>query len=51
MKIAESEAVRMGPEFQTKLDLTEKSRMNRVTISYNQLPTDLRKIAKLVNSS
>ena len=46
-RLAESEAVRMGEDFQAKLDLTERSFMHRGTVSYNQLPTDLRKINRL----
>ena len=46
-RLAESEAVRMGEDFQAKLDLTEISFMHRGTVSYNQLPTDLRKINNL----
>ena len=45
-RLAESESVRMGTEFQAKLDLTERSFMNRATLNFNQLPTDLRKIQK-----
>ena len=36
----------MGAGFQAKLDLTERSFMNRATLNFNQLPTDLRKIQK-----
>ena len=43
-RLASSESVRMGPEFQAKLSLTEKSFMNRATVSYNQLPASLRKV-------
>ena len=46
-RLAESESVRMGPEFQCKLDLTERSFMNRATLNYNQLPPELRKISKI----
>ena len=46
-RLAESDSVRMGPEFKCKLELTEKSFMSRATISYNQLPSELRKITKL----
>ena len=45
-RLASSESVRMGPEFQAKLSLTEKSFMNRATVCYNQLPTTLRKVQK-----
>ena len=48
-RLAESEAVRMGTEFKTKLDLTEKSFMQRATLSYNQLPTSLRQVQKVEN--
>ena len=37
----------MGPEFKSKLELTENSFMNRATVSYNKLPPELRKIPKL----
>ena len=46
-RLAESEAVRMGPEFQAKLDITKRSFMHRGTVSYNSLPADLRKVKKL----
>ena len=45
--LAQSESVRMGPEFKSKLDLTEKSFMNRATVSYNKIPPNLRKISKI----
>ena len=46
-RLAESDSVRMGPEFKSKLEITEKSFMNRSTVSYNKLPAELRKISKL----
>ena len=46
-RLAESDSVRMGSEFKSKLELTEKSFMNRATVSYNKLPPELRKIPKL----
>ena len=46
-RLAESDSVRMGPEFKSKLELTEKSFMNRATVSFNLLPPELRKISKL----
>ena len=46
-RLAESESVRMGPDFQAKLDLTERSFMNRATVNFNQLPAELRKILKI----
>ena len=46
-RLAQSESVRMGPEFKSKLELTEKSFMNRATVSYNNLPATLRKISSL----
>ena len=45
-RLAASEVVRMGSEFQAKLSLTEKSFMNRSTVCFNQLPLDIRKIPK-----
>ena len=48
-RLAESQAVRMGGEFKSKLELTEKSFMQRSTLSYNQLPTSLRQVQKLEN--
>ena len=42
-----NKSVRMGPEFKSKLDLTEKSFMNRATVSYNKIPQNLRKISKI----
>ena len=46
-RLAQSESVRMGSEFQSKLELTEKSFMTRATISFNQLPTSLRLAPKI----
>ena len=46
-RLAESESVRMGPDFQAKLDLTERSFMNRATVNFNQLPAELRKDLKI----
>ena len=46
-RLAQSDSVRMGPEFKSKLEITEKSFMNRSTVSYNKLPSELRKIEKL----
>ena len=46
-RLAQSEAVRMGPDFKSKLELTEKSFMSRATTSFNQLPTSLRQIPKI----
>ena len=45
-RLADSESVRLGPEFMAKLDITKKSFMNRATISYNQIPQELRKVTK-----
>ena len=46
-RLAQSESVRMGPDFKSKLDLTEKSFMNRATDSYNNIPTSLRQVKKM----
>ena len=46
-RLAQSESVRMGPDFKSKLLLTEKSFMNRATVSYNMLPATLRQISKV----
>ena len=46
-RLAQSESVRMGPEFQTKLELTEKSFMSRATVSFNKLPASIRQISKI----
>ena len=48
-RLAQSDSVRMGLEFQAKLELTEKSFMNRATVSFNMLPTELRQIQKIEN--
>ena len=48
-RLAESEVVRMGPEFQAKLSITERSFMHRGTKSYNKLPADLRKVTTIQN--
>ena len=46
-RLAQSDSVRMGSEFRPKLDLTEKSFMNRGTVNYNQLPPELRRTPEL----
>ena len=46
-RLAQSQAVRMGEDFKTKLDLTEKSFMQRATLSFNLLPTSLRQVRKI----
>ena len=46
-RLANSEPVRMGPEFKSMLELTEKRFMNRATVSYNQIPASLRQIPKI----
>ena len=48
-RLAQSDSVRMGPDFKSKLELTEKSFMNRATVSFNKLPPEIRKIEKLEN--
>ena len=48
-RLAKSDAVRMGPEYMSKLDLTRKSFMNRATVSYNKIPPSLRKITAIQN--
>ena len=45
-RLAESDSVWMGPEFMCKLDITEKSLVNRSTVSYNKLLAELRKIPR-----
>ena len=46
-RLAQSECVRMGSQFKSKLELSEKSFMNRATVSFNLLPTSLRQIPKI----
>ena len=46
-RLAQSKPVRMGSAFQSRLELTEKSFLNRATVSYNKLPTEIRQIGKL----
>ena len=46
-RLAESQSVRMGTEFKSKLELTEKSFMQRATVNYNLLPTSVRQIQKM----
>ena len=46
-RLAQSDSVRMGDEFKSKLGLTEKSFMNRGTVSFNSLPVDLRKLRNI----
>ena len=48
-RLAQTESVRMGPEFRSKLELTERSFMVRATSDYNLLPTELRKVPTLEN--
>ena len=43
-RLARSETVRMGPEFKSKLDITERSFMHRATSCYNELPVAIRQI-------
>ena len=45
-RLAETSSVRMGSDFKCKLELTEKSYLNRATVNFNQLPTELRQIRK-----
>ena len=46
-RLASSESVRMGAEFKSKLALTEKSFINRATVNFNQLPTELKQMMKI----
>ena len=46
-RLAQSESIRMGSAFQSRLELTEKSFLNRATIIFNKLPTEIRQIRKL----
>ena len=46
-RLADSDSVRMGSAFKCKLELTEKSFMNRATVAFNQLPSELRQTPKL----
>ena len=46
-RLAQTESVRMGAEFRSKLELTERSFMVRATLDYNLLPPELRKVPKL----
>ena len=46
-RLAESQAVRMGSDFQVKLELAKKSFMLRATCSYNQLPANIRQAANI----
>ena len=46
-RLAGSESVRMGTAFKAKLALTERSFLNRSTVNFNQLPTELRQIQKI----
>ena len=46
-RLAQSDSVRMGSAFQCKLELTEKSFLNRATVSFNKLPSEMRKIRKI----
>ena len=46
-RLSQSDSVRMGSEFQCKLELTEKSFMNRATLQFNKLPAELRQTEKI----
>ena len=46
-RLAQSDSVRMGPDFKSKLEVTEKSFINRATNSYNRIPQEIRKISKI----
>ena len=46
-RLAESDSVRIGQDFQCRLGITQKSFMNRSTVSFNSIPVKLRKISKL----
>ena len=46
-RLASTESVRMGPEFKSKLALTERSFINRSTVNFNQLPTELKQMMKI----
>ena len=46
-RLAHSNSIRMGEAFKAKLELTERSFMNRATVTFNQIPTELRQTAKL----
>ena len=46
-RLAGSESVRMGTVFKSRLALTERSFLNRSTVNFNQLPTELRQIQKI----
>ena len=46
-RLAQTASVRMGAEFRSKLELTERSFMVRATLDYNLLPPELRKVPKL----
>ena len=46
-RLAQSESIRRGSAFQCKLGLTERSFMNRATVSFNQLPTEVGQCLKL----
>ena len=45
-RLAATEVVKLGTDFQAKLSLTEKSFMNRSLLCFNKLPVELRKIPK-----
>ena len=46
-RLAQSDSIRRGSAFQCKLGITERSFMNRATVSFNQLPTEIRQCSKL----
>ena len=46
-RLANTEDVRMGSSFQSRLELTENFFKNRATLSYNLIPPELRKVPNL----
>ena len=46
-RLADSSSVRMGSELRARLDLTERSFINRATSSYNKLPATLREATEI----
>ena len=47
IRMAQSDAVRIGQEFKAKIEVTEKSCMNRGSVSFKQLPSEIRQKTKM----
>ena len=46
-RLATSGSIRMGPSFKTRLNITERSFVNRATAHYNSIPDEIRQCPTL----